>query len=147
MPPPVPGTARLVVTQLARIDPHVRPTITYTAATDPNNLLGRPNGYASKTAFRDSLVPRTYGADRSLGSVDVGGSVEYYSTSAGARRRADYIQGLQARSPMLGTEYDYLDGAALLRVSGGLTPAQAGKLKAEFSRVMGRQAEGPVTAP
>jgi hypothetical protein len=32
-------------------------TVVYTAANDPNELLGRPNGYQSKIAFSDSRVP------------------------------------------------------------------------------------------
>jgi hypothetical protein len=100
-------------------------TITYTAADDPNHLLGRPNGYLSKTSFTDTRINPDQADDSSQGSVDLGGSVEVYPNAAGAEARMDYIQSELKANPMLGTEYDYVVGAALVRVSSVLTPSQA----------------------
>ena len=41
------------------------------------------------------------------------------------RARAAYIESIEKALPMLGTEYDYLNGPVLLRVSQDLTPTQA----------------------
>jgi hypothetical protein len=105
-------------------------TIDYSESSDPNNLLGRPNGYASKTAFRDKRAPRESG-DRS-DAIEVGGSVEMFPDHAAAKARGDYISGLQKRSPLLGNEYEYISGAALLRLSTRLTPTVAQTYKAAF---------------
>jgi hypothetical protein len=43
-----PPSAQTVVTQLAQHIPTTTPGVTYTADTDSNHLLGRPNGYLSK---------------------------------------------------------------------------------------------------
>lgn len=100
-------------------------TLTYTAADDPNHLLGRPNGYLSKTSWTDTRINADQANDNSSGSVDLGGSVEMYATAALATARKTYIQSALAAAPMLGTEYDYVVGTALVRVSSVLTPTQA----------------------
>jgi hypothetical protein len=51
-----PPSAQTVVTQLAQHIPTTTPGVTYTADTDSNHLLGRPNGYLSKATFTDSRV-------------------------------------------------------------------------------------------
>jgi hypothetical protein len=89
-----------------------------TAASDPNQLLGRPGGYTSKSEFADSRMTGEAGP-----GVAAGGSVEVFADHAGAVRRARYIQGIVQAAPVLGAEYDYVAGAVLLRVSGQLTPA------------------------
>jgi hypothetical protein len=55
--------------------------------------------------------------------------VEVYPDADGAARRAKYIQDLQKAAPILGTEYAYIEGPVLVRVSGKLTPAQADEYK------------------
>lgn len=54
-----------------------------------------------------------------------GATVEVLSTQADAQKRKDYIQGVLADSPMLGTEYDYGAGGALIHVTGELKPLRA----------------------
>lgn len=142
--PKPPLTALAVVQGLAKLDQHIKLSITYTARNDPNHLLGRPNGYVSKTAFLDTRINQSQFTHADLGGVDPGGSVEYFSTANLAAHRARYIQSLQAGSPMFGTEYDYLDGGVLLRVSGHLVPSQATKYKRELALVMHHPSTGPV---
>jgi hypothetical protein len=132
------------VRELAKLDHHIKLSIIYTARNDPNHLLGRPNGYVSKTAFLDTLINQAQFTHADQGGVDPGGSVEYLPTANLAAHRARYIQALQAGSPMFGTEYDYLDGGVLLRVSGHLVPSQAAKYKSELALVMLHAATGPV---
>lgn len=101
-----------------------------TAENDPNRLLGRPNGYTSAATFIDSRVP----AERrnpDPTAVENGGKVETFDSAEAAQRRMEYIQGVQqAAGPIAGTEYSYLSGASLVRVSGELTPQQAGEYEA-----------------
>lgn len=110
-------------------------SIVFNASNDPNNLLGRPNGYAGKTAFVDRRIKREPGDE--LGSVDLGGSVEFFGDKAAAERRKTYITGLQQNGGTLfGNEYEYINGAALLRVSGRLTPTQAAGYEAAFGALL-----------
>ncbi|MGW4412857.1 hypothetical protein ACWEJ6_53420, partial [Nonomuraea sp. NPDC004702] len=55
----------------------------YDENTDPNKLLGRPNGYLSKAEFTDSRV-----------KADGAGSVEVFEDAGSAEARAEYIQAL-----------------------------------------------------
>jgi hypothetical protein len=45
--------------------------------------------------------------------------------AASAKARSDYIQGVLKAAPMLGTEYHYLAGPVLVRLSGKLKPSVA----------------------
>lgn len=104
----------------------VASTYTFTAENDPNHLLGRPNGYVAKMAWTDSRIKASDpGANDSPGGVGGGGSIEQYPDHGGAKSRARYIQSAEKALPMMGTEYDYVVGNALVRVSSQLTPAQA----------------------
>lgn len=89
----------------------------WTAATDGNQLLGRPGGYTSAATIVDSHLACTDP------STDCGATVEVFDTSDQAHARSQYIQSLLGG--MLGTEYHYFSGSALLRVTGHLTPDQA----------------------
>ena len=115
--------------------------ITYTAANDPNHLLGRPNGYQSKASFTDRRAKASDASDSSLESVDLGGSVEVYPSSSGATGRAQYIQQSLKALPLLGTEYDYVAGTVLVRVSGLLTPEQAAGYQTALTAILGMPAE------
>jgi hypothetical protein len=118
-------TAEQVVADLAGTIGTARPTVVFTAETDPNHLLGRPNGYTSKASFTDSRIKTSDVKDSRTGSVDQGGSVELYPDETGAAARKKFIDDTTKAAPILGTEYSYLDGPVLLRVSQALTPAQA----------------------
>jgi hypothetical protein len=107
----------------------------YTAEDDPNSLLGRPNGYASKTAFADSRVPASKSAGKEADALERGGSVEVYSTPEDAKSRSAYIQAALKNVGFLGTEYHFLRGGALVRVTGNLTPAQAAVYKEALASI------------
>ncbi len=92
----------------------------YTAEDDPNELLGRPGGYVSKVNFIDTTI----GPGSSIFDVSEGGSIEVFETNANAQSRNDYIASLIEELPIL-TEYDFLEGTVLLRVSSSLTPDEA----------------------
>lgn len=98
--------------------PSASKVVALTEDTDTNNLLGRPNGYTSAAVVYDSTVP----ACTSPG-VDCGLTVEVWSSPEAAAKRAEYIQGILKGSPVLGSEYHALRGAALLRGSGKVKPS------------------------
>lgn len=84
---------------------------------DPNNLIGRPNGYTSAATLFDKRV-----SGRELG-VDNGASIEVFATPAAAKQRFDYIDGIQKSMSMI-HDYMILSGNVLVRVSGDLKPSQ-----------------------
>lgn len=97
-----------------------------TEDNDPNELLGRPNGYVAAVVLKD---PRIDDCGSDLG-VDCGATIEEWPDAKAAKKRADYISDLQEDSPMLGSEYHYLDGPVLVRVSGDLKPSEAEEYEA-----------------
>jgi hypothetical protein len=106
--------------------------VNYTAETDPNNQLGRPNGYTSKVNFNDTrLVPE---GDASY-ETESGGSVEVFANSDDAEARFDYIRSIAKNTPLL-NEYDYREEAIVLRLSQKLTPDQAAQYQAAFEQVV-----------
>lgn len=121
-------TADQIVAALKAAGRPIGDALTYTAANDPNSLLGRPNGYTSKTAFYDTGLPQQ---NPSPFDVSDGGSVELFANNAGAQARMTYIQTIAKGLPAL-TEYDYVQGGALLRLSARLTPDQAAQYAAAF---------------
>jgi len=103
--------------------------IVYTAATDPNHLLGRQDGYTSKVAWRDPRAAKSDAGD-TRGSIGLGGGIEVYPSAAGAQARRAYLAGF---SPPFGDGYDYVSGTAVLRLSQYLTPARAYAYQRAFS--------------
>lgn len=98
-----------------------------TEDNDPNDMIGRPNGYLDGAVFADSrLTCDELGAS-------CGATLEDWGTEEAARERSVYIQGILKDSPMLGSEYNYIVGGLLLRVSGELTPTDAKAYEAAFT--------------
>lgn len=97
-------------------------SVAYTAKTDPNDLLGRPNQYTSKVNFKDTrLKPDSLADDL---DVQEGGSIEVFENKSDAIRRKEYIEGIgKGFSPF--SEYTYREGTVLLRLSHRLLPKQA----------------------
>lgn len=119
--------AESVVKSLAESIGDAQPATVYTAATDPNNLLGRPGGYTSKADFTDGRAKPKLDDE-----VQNGGSVEVYADPAEAEERATFVAETLDKMKIFGTEYHYLKGGILLRVSGALTPEQA----AEYEKAL-----------
>lgn len=117
--PPVEKTAGAIANAMAA------GTVTvWTAETDPNQLLGRTGGYTSAATITD---PRMECAEP---ATSCGATIEVYPTADQALARSEYIQSLLGG--ILGTEYHYFGGTALLRVTGQLTPDQAKEYAAKF---------------
>ncbi len=121
-------TAEEISTALKAKGLPVGKVIVYTAETDTNKLLGRPNQYTSKVNF----------ADTSLEQLDPnnpnGGSVEFFTSASDARTRKDYIDNIGKQSPMF-VEYSYINGTALLRLSKDLTKDQAAQYEKAFKEL------------
>jgi hypothetical protein len=121
-------TAVQVVEKLEAADLGLSDVAAQDEDTDPNNLVGRPNGYLSRAS---ADVPggdeqaEKYGIDRGL-------VVETFPSAKDASLRSGYIQGALKGAQLLGTEWHYMadDGRALVRVSGKVKPSLAKKIEA-----------------
>lgn len=138
-----PLTAEQVARALAIEIPQSEPSKVYDERNDPDELLGKPNGYESKVAYTDNRVPKVKAQKLEEGDVRLGGRIEVFGRAEQAGRRADYLSALQSKSPEpIGSEYLYVSGPAVLRVSGLLTPAQA----REYAAALGEALNSEVTS-
>jgi hypothetical protein len=106
---------------------------TYNVDNDPNELMGRPGQYISKSIFNDTrLDPDPISEEF---DVQNGGSIEVFENKNDAVRREEYLRDVtQAIGPF--AEYSYREGAVLLRLSHRLTPKQAKEYEAAFKDVL-----------
>jgi hypothetical protein len=125
-----PLNAEQVVKALTEAITDTKAATVYTAETDPNKLLGRPGGYTSKADFTDQRAKPNLDDE-----VQRGGSVEVYDDPATAKKRSEYITKILEGVPAFGTEYHYVKDGILLRVSGALTPDQAGEYEAALKQL------------
>ncbi len=112
-------TAETITAALRRAGLVKGKAIAYTAVTDPNHLLGRQDGYASKTECDQGPYDATFD------------SVEVFPTPGLAQMRAEELKSF---APPIGDGYDYILGTSVLRVSWLDTPAQAHALEAAFGK-------------
>ncbi len=125
---PPPATAHSVAESIKAKIPEVAELIEITEDSDPNKLIGRPNGYVAASVLVDSRLPRC--AD--LGA-DCGAMIEQWPDQAAAQSRADYIQSMLKSMPMLGQEWNTVKGGMLLRVAGDLKPSEARTYETAFA--------------
>jgi hypothetical protein len=83
-------SADQVVADLAAEVSTAQADAVFTAGTDPNKLLGRPNGCSSKASFVDTRIDPTL-AGNQPGTVEAGGSVEVFQDDDAALARQNYI--------------------------------------------------------
>ncbi|OUE28354.1 hypothetical protein BFL36_01865 [Clavibacter michiganensis] len=105
-----------------------------TEDNDPNDVIGRPTGYVDAATLYDSRV-----SCDELGA-ECGASIEIWADAAAAQARMDYIQGILASTTALGTEYDYIRGNAIVRVTGELKPSQAAEYASAIDAHLGAAA-------
>ena len=101
--------------ELEKVGLDISDLIVYTAETDENELLGRPNQYTSKVNF-------------------VNGSIEVFESEKDVKSRQEYINSIGEATPMF-AEYNYINGKALLRIDKSLTPEEAKKYEEEFMKL------------
>lgn len=118
---PTPTPQAKDATELAEAvkQPSTTKVVTITEDNDPNNLIGRPNGYVSAAVLYESSVKCD-----DLGA-DCGATIEVFASPEEAQARSDYIQAMLKEAPVLGSEYNTVVGPALLRVSGKVKPSVA----------------------
>ena len=121
--------AGAVIAALKTMGLPIGESLAYTAETDPNKMLGRPNGYTSKATFHDSRLKQRGPMD-----LDGGGSVEVFASADEAESRKKYIDGIGKAGAVL-SEYSWLKGAVLLRVSRELTPDQANAYRDALAKI------------
>jgi hypothetical protein len=88
---------------------------------DPNDLIGRPNGYTAATVMFDSRVS----CEGNEPGVDCGATIEEWPSQEDAEQRSQYIQDLQSGSSLLGSEWNTIRDNLLLRVTGNMSPSDA----------------------
>lgn len=121
-------TAQAAAEAIQASVPTVERLIQITEDNDPNNLIGRPNGYIAATVLVDSQAEC-----RTEPGVDCGAMVEQWPSESAAEKRSEYIQGILKEAPILGNEYNTVKGDLLLRVSGSLKPSEAEAYKEAFT--------------
>lgn len=126
--------AEQVSDELAKVIPSFKTFRVYSERDDPNQLMGRPGGYTSKTAFYDMRIAK--GDLQGLEDDDIlrGGSVEVFDTEKAAKTRHEYVKAIAEASSMF-AEYDYLRGTMVVRVSRELTPGQAAEYEAALKNL------------
>lgn len=105
--------------------------VTITEDNDPNNLIGRPNGYVDAAIIYDKR------ADCASLGASCGATIEVWADAVAAAARADMIAAMLEESPILGSEYHTVAGPVLLRVSGALKPSEASGYADAFTAVAG----------
>jgi hypothetical protein len=124
-PPPSAGStgpaARALTAAMSELVPTMSNAVAFTAADDPDQLLGRPGQYASKANFADARIGDAPGVPA---RVDDGGSVETFASGEDAKERRRHVKAT-IRSGSGSTEYLCVYGTTLLRLSSDLTPSQA----------------------
>jgi hypothetical protein len=95
-------------------------------STDPDDLLGRKDGYSSRASF--DLPGADTGADPH--SIGRGGVIEVWPDASGAKARADHFATLEKDNPMMGNDYRYLSGPVLVRITGRVDASLAAKFGA-----------------
>lgn len=101
--------------------------VVHTSASDPNKLLGRPDGYIASAHFEDNNVEQDMPIDGE-DALPKGGSIEVWKTPEEAQARKNYIEEVvkQMNMPAL-KQYMYLKDEVLLRLEYDIIPEQADK--------------------
>ena len=120
--------------------PSVVKVVTITKNNDPNPIFGQPGSYVSAAVIYEKINTCTTLV------VACGAKVEVYKSAADAAARAKYLLGMKKSGAIVGGEYDYVRGVAVLRVFGGVTPSLAEKYHAAFGGELAKTGPGTVTA-
>jgi hypothetical protein len=126
---PAPSVSALAISAVLKAKiPSVTQVVQISENKDSNNPIGRPNEYTPAATLYDSRKPCT-----ELG-VDCGATIEIWPSAALATTRVNYIQTTLKANYVLGSEYDYSHGNAVLRVAGAMKPShEAAYLQAWYA--------------
>ncbi|WP_145964113.1 hypothetical protein [Chromobacterium phragmitis] len=98
--------------------------VVYTAETDSNKLLGRPNQYVAKANWADGRLSQPQ-------EDMAGGTVEIFKSEDDLKARKEYVERIGKTMPMM-AQYQYHNGLVLIRLDKALTPTQA----AEYEKAL-----------
>ena len=135
-------SAEVLAIRMARKLENVVEVVHINEDNDPNDQIGRPNGYSSASIFRDR---RFYSPGDDLGATN-GASLEVFETTTLAQSRHDYIQDIGQRMPRL-SNYLCLQGTALLRAESQLKPSQWTQYEEAFKEAVAGGAADPSDIP
>lgn len=111
-------TAEEFVKKIVEAGFPIKNIIVYTEETDPNNQLGRPNGYISKANFADDRCEQYDATDPE------GGNFEVFKNVEDCTDRKEYIESVYKANSIF-RMYMYQFDNVLFRLSRELTPSQA----------------------
>lgn len=117
-----------IITEFKNAGHPVENIINYSAATDDNHLLGRPNQYTSKVNFADSRLSQYNSSDPN------GGTIEVFNNYSDALKRKQYLDIVYNSFPRL-RMYIYQYSNVLVRLSFDLTPDQTGVYQDGFRKL------------
>ena len=129
-PPP---SAKSVIAKLKADGLPVGKVDNYTASSDPNKLLGRPDQYVGKANFTDRRLKSD--GQTSIDTTE-GGSIEVFEDEDAAEKREEYVKAITESASLL-AEYSYREGRVFLRLGSDLTPDQAAKYESALRKVGG----------
>ena len=112
----------------ASVDP-VKEVVTITGENDPNDMIGRSDGYEDAAVLKDA---RLECGDADFGTA-CGAMIEVWPDEETAAARDEYISTIAEAASFLVSEYRTVDGRTVLRVSGELTPEQAEAYTSAFT--------------
>lgn len=127
-------TAEEIVNKLKEKNSNIGKIVVYTAETDLNELLGRPNQYTSKVQFADNRLSQEFVEENDA----VGGTVEVFENEKDMNNRKEYIESISSQASIF-AEYTYSAGNALLRLDNELTPEQAKEYEEAFYSIMNEE--------
>lgn len=116
---------------------------TYNEKDDPNQKLGRPNQYISKSNWNDKRDKENIEEQndtkyqKMIAPKDSRNcTVETFKTKEDAKRRSDFLSEKAKNMPDVQDQYVYLAGKAVLRISYKITPSEAKKYEKAFYEIM-----------
>ena len=121
-------TAEQVVSELQRGSLPIDGIIVYDENTDENGLLGRPNQYISKVNFADTRLEQFDPASPN------GGTIEVFTSASDLNRRKAHNEMVMEKYPIF-TEYLFVHGKYIMRLSKDLSPEQAKEYEEIFMTI------------
>ncbi len=126
-------TAEAIVQGLIAQGIPIGDRIAYTPETDPNEMMGRPGGYTSKTNFLDTrLSPK-----RQDFWVEDGGSVEVFSSVEDREQRERELRAAFEVNPLERPDVMFASGPVLIRVSARLLIPDSDAYGLALEQIMG----------
>lgn len=129
------ANAEQIAILLAQAGMPMRTTTVYTAANDPDGLLGQAGGYTSRVAFTDTRASENEIAGAPADAIERGGAIEVFTDAAAARSRLMTLQAGTGADGLV-AEQTYAEGGVVLRLSLILTEEMAAGYHAALTGIV-----------